>query len=157
MLPSGTSHRAHPTGHIPPAEAETNYYANLETPLVAAYPKPNSLRKIRNGSVEAVGAATRYAFETLDARLVTVSHAEDNGASARLIAKLGFERTARRLLCYEIPDGTLVDEIGYSATGPERLPDQSLAWGAVGEQTRRGTIAGRAGRWPMTLMSAGLR
>ena len=84
----------------------------------------------RGIGTEAVGAATRYAFEALDARLVTVSHAEGNAASARLIAKLGFQRTARRLLCYEMPDGTLVDEVGYSATGPEQLPDQSTVYGA---------------------------
>ena len=79
---------------------------------------------------EAAGAAVRYAFEALDARLVTVSHAEGNTASARLIAKLGFERSARRSLCYEMPDGTLMDEIGYSATGADGLPIQSVAWGS---------------------------
>lgn len=77
---------------------------------------------------EAAGAVTCYAFGALGARLVTVSHAEGNAASARLIARLGFERTARRRLDYEMPDGTLVDEIGYTAAGPERMPAQNVVW-----------------------------
>ncbi|MGR3434447.1 MAG: GNAT family N-acetyltransferase [Shimia sp.] len=79
---------------------------------------------------EAVGAVVRHAFDALDARFVTVSHAAPNARSAKLIAALGFERTAHRKLDYEMPDGTLVDEIGYTLSHAARLPAQDVTWGA---------------------------
>jgi transposase InsO family protein len=39
-----------PIGNIPPAEAEAKFYAALERSDVAAYLKPNSLRKTWGGS-----------------------------------------------------------------------------------------------------------
>src|SRR5262249_43345718 len=39
-----------PIGNIPPAEAETRYYAMLGQPAMAACLKPNSLRRTRGGS-----------------------------------------------------------------------------------------------------------
>tara|TARA_R110001606_G_scaffold127847_1_gene262221 strand:+ start:13519 stop:13938 length:420 start_codon:yes stop_codon:yes gene_type:complete len=38
-----------PIGHIPPAEAETNYYAALKETAIAALPQPNCLRGYRAG------------------------------------------------------------------------------------------------------------
>ena len=40
-----------PIGNIPPAEAEANYYAALETPALAAKLRSTSLRQTRNGSL----------------------------------------------------------------------------------------------------------
>lgn len=42
-----------PIGNIPPAEAETAYYARLEGQALAARLKPNSLRQFRRGSLAA--------------------------------------------------------------------------------------------------------
>ena len=84
----------------------------------------------RGYGAEAVGAATRYAFDALDARLVTVGHAAPNRASAALIARLGFERVALQPLSHEMPDGTLVDGIGYAMTDPAALPPLEVAWEA---------------------------
>ncbi len=38
-------------GNIPPAEAEERYYAMLEQPAMAAWLKPNGLRRTRGGSM----------------------------------------------------------------------------------------------------------
>ena len=78
---------------------------------------------------EAVGAITRYAFEALDVRFVTVGHAAANLASAALIARLGFERVAVQPLGYEMADGALVDGIGYAMTDPSALPPLEVSWG----------------------------
>ncbi len=40
-----------PTGNIPPAEAEEQYYATLDQAIVAAQLKPNDLQRNRPGSV----------------------------------------------------------------------------------------------------------
>ena len=92
-------------------------------------------------AIEAVGATTRYAFEALDARLVTVGHAAPNRASAALIARLGFERTAVQPLGHEMPDGTLVDGIGYAMTDPACLPPLAVSWetGAPSADSAHGT------------------
>ncbi len=50
-------------------------------------------------------------------------------ACSRLVARLGFERTARRPLEYKMPDGTLVGETGDCATGRNQLPTTSAIWG----------------------------
>ena len=83
----------------------------------------------RGIGAEAVNALSRFAFGALKARLVTVGHAEPNAASARLIASLGFEPIARQPLGHEMPDGTLVDGLGYVLSGPDRLPDLAVSWG----------------------------
>jgi RimJ/RimL family protein N-acetyltransferase len=82
----------------------------------------------RGIGTEAVGAITRYAFGALDARMVTVGHAESNAASAALIARLGFELTARQPLGYEMPDGTLVDGLAYAMRDPVQLPKLAVRW-----------------------------
>jgi hypothetical protein len=46
-----------PIGNIPPAEAEERYYAMLEQPAMAAWLKPNGLRRTRGGSF-----LVRYGF-----------------------------------------------------------------------------------------------
>ncbi len=77
----------------------------------------------RNGyATEAVTAMIAFAFDTLDARLVTTGHAEPNTASARLAQKLGFEQIARQPLAYELPDGTLVAGIAYGLEPPPHPP-----------------------------------
>ena len=54
-----------PIGHIPPAEAEANYYAALKENTIAAQPQPNCLRGYRNGSLgritKRLGTALRNA------------------------------------------------------------------------------------------------
>ena len=85
-------------------------------------------RRRRGHAVEAVGAVTRFAFEALDARLVTVGHAAPNAASANLIRTLGFERITVLPLGCEMPDGTLVDGIGYAMTDPSALPPLRASW-----------------------------
>lgn len=82
----------------------------------------------RGIGTEAVGAITRYAFGALDARVVTVGHAEGNDRSAALIARLGFEPTARQPLGYEMPDGMLVDGLAYAMCDPVRLPKLAVRW-----------------------------
>ena len=82
----------------------------------------------RGHAAEAVGAVTRFAFEALDARLVTVGHAAPNVASASLIRRLGFERTTVLPLGCEMPDGALVDGIGYAMTDPSALPPLRTSW-----------------------------
>lgn len=78
---------------------------------------------------EAVGAVTRYAFEALDARCVTVGHADGNVASASLIEKLGFDYIARQPFGYEMPDGTLVDGLSYAMHDPAPLLSMDVWWG----------------------------
>ena len=82
----------------------------------------------RGIGTEAVGAITRYAFDALDARMVTVGHAEGNAGSAALIAQLGFEPIARQPLGYEMPNGTLVDGLAYAMRDPGRLPKLAVRW-----------------------------
>ena len=84
----------------------------------------------RGYAAEAVTALTRYAFEALDARVVSVGHAAPNVASAALIAKLGFERVGVQPLGYEMVDGQLVDGVAYAATNPTALPALEVNWGA---------------------------
>lgn len=82
----------------------------------------------RGIGTEAVGAITRYAFDALDARMVTVVHAEGNAGSAALIARLGFEPTVSQPLRYEMPDGTLVDGLAYAMRDPGRLLELAVRW-----------------------------
>ena len=82
----------------------------------------------RGIGTETVGAITRYALEALDARVVTVGHAEGNVGSAALIRRLGFEPFARQPLGYGMPDGTLVDWHAYAVGDPARLPDFTVQW-----------------------------
>ena len=77
----------------------------------------------RNGyASEAVSAMITFAFDRLDARLVTTGHAEPNTASARLAQKLGFRQIARQPLACELPDGTLVAGIAYGLETPPHPP-----------------------------------
>src|SRR5689334_14567427 len=48
-----------PIGNIPPAEAEARYYAQLEGPAMAAWPKQTGLRQIRGGSLPAMSKVWR--------------------------------------------------------------------------------------------------
>lgn len=73
-------------------------------------------------ATEAVTAMIAFAFDTLDARLVTTGHAEPNTASARLAQKLGFQQIARQPLACELPDGTLVAGIAYGLEPPPHPP-----------------------------------
>ncbi|MBO6868927.1 MAG: GNAT family N-acetyltransferase [Thalassococcus sp.] len=73
-------------------------------------------------ATEAVTAMIVFAFDTLDARLVTTGHAEPNTASARLAQKLGFQQIARQPLACELPDGTLVAGIAYGLETPPHPP-----------------------------------
>lgn len=82
----------------------------------------------RGIATEAVGAITSYAFAALDARVVTVGHAEGNVGSAALIKKLGFEPIARQPLGYEMPDGTLIDNLSYAMRDQTRLPKLNVRW-----------------------------
>lgn len=77
---------------------------------------------------EAVGAITRYAFQALDARVVTVGHAEGNARSAALVERLGFDPIARQPFGYEMPDERLTDGIAYAMCDPTRVPAQSVRW-----------------------------
>lgn len=73
-------------------------------------------------ATESVNAMNAFAFDTLDARLVTTGHAEPNTASARLAQKLGFQQIARQPLACELPDGTLVAGIAYGLEPPPHPP-----------------------------------
>lgn len=92
-----------------------------------AYWMRSSLQKSGYGT-EAVSGIMRYSFDVLQARRVTVGHAEPNTASARLIAKLGFHEVSKMPLGSEMPDGTFVDGIGYAMTDGSHLPDTDVSW-----------------------------
>lgn len=78
---------------------------------------------------EAVAAVVRYSFEVLQARRVTVGHAEPNTPSASLITKLGFHEVSRMPLGSEMPEGNFVDGIGYAMTEESELPEIHVSWG----------------------------
>ena len=80
--------------------------------------------------LEALNALTRYAFGALAATRITATSAAPNRASANLVAKLGFEQTARLPLGYEMQDKTPVDNRVFALADPARLPPLAISWPA---------------------------
>lgn len=78
--------------------------------------------------MECVGAIVVFAFQALDARLVTTGHAEPNIGSARLAQRLGFAQVARQPLACEMPDETLVAGIGYAVEDDAHLRSHMVKW-----------------------------
>lgn len=73
-------------------------------------------------------ALVRYAFEALKDRFFFADHAEPNLASATLIQKLGFSKIMDVPLGYQMPDGELVNSVGYAMDDPNELPDLEVSW-----------------------------
>ncbi len=78
---------------------------------------------------EASNALTRYAFSALSASKVTIGHAAENHASARVIEKLGFEKEAVLRKDAILPDGTVTDHHWYARFNTDGLPDLDVTWG----------------------------
>jgi RimJ/RimL family protein N-acetyltransferase len=87
--------------------------------------------KQKNGyAAEGVNGLLQYAFRVMEARVITLSHAEGNKASRAVAERLHFTHAVRRPYDYEMPDGSLVDSHGYYRLGTECLPALEVIWGA---------------------------
>lgn len=88
----------------------------------------SSSKTKRGYGTEAVTAITRFAFEALDARLVTTGHAEPNISSQKLAIRLGFNVYSRHPFACELQDGSLVTGVAYEMQNPEKLPELQVSW-----------------------------
>ncbi len=68
---------------------------------------------------EAVKAAMKFGFETLELEMMTVGHSVFNDRSRRVIEKCDFNKEGTIRKAYELFDGTIVDETFYSMTKEE--------------------------------------
>lgn len=68
---------------------------------------------------EAASAVLRYGFEILKLNLISASHYPFNGASARVLNKLGFKYEGTLRQCSVILEGNIYDELTYSITKEE--------------------------------------
>lgn len=78
---------------------------------------------------EIANALTRFAFDELDARRVMICAATSNGASRRVIEKLGYDLESLRAADALLPDGTVTghaEYVRYTTTG---LPPLDVTWG----------------------------
>lgn len=80
-------------------------------------------------ATEATNAAIRYGFEALGAKSIYICHYEGNGASRRVIEKLGFTKTGVREKAHaRCLDGTLLDVHDYVMDDPAVLPAMDVRW-----------------------------
>lgn len=80
-------------------------------------------------ATELANALTRFAFGALAARRVEICAATKNGASRRVIEKLGFQLESLRELDALLPDGTPTGHAEYVRYSLEGLPDLKVEWG----------------------------
>ncbi len=81
-------------------------------------------------ATECGAALTRYAFEVMGARHVTIEHADGNDASRRVIEKLGFVKEG--VLKGKLPDhvnGGVYDSHVYSVSNAGHLHSVNAQWG----------------------------
>jgi len=81
-------------------------------------------------ATEIAGALTRYAFNALEARAVSIDAAVGNDKSIAVIEKLGFEKEGILRQHMHLPTGEISDHVYYSRLSPEGLPDLDVSWGA---------------------------
>ena len=79
-------------------------------------------------ATDIANALTRYAFGALDARSVMIGYAAGNEHSKNVIEKLGFEFEGCATLAHELPNGNIVDELTYSRTNTDGLPNLNIKW-----------------------------
>lgn len=77
---------------------------------------------------ESTNALIRYAFGALSASKVIICHAGGNGASQRVIEKLGFEKEGVFKNDDRLNDGTMTDKHWYARFDTEGLPDIDVKW-----------------------------
>lgn len=82
----------------------------------------------RGYATEIANALTRFAFEALNARRVTICHAEGNDRSRRVIERLGFAHEAYRLNDAVFPDGRIMSHHEYVRFNIENLPPLAVSW-----------------------------
>ena len=76
---------------------------------------------------EACAAVIRYAFNTLGARRLAISHAEGNEASRKIIEKLGFIKEGVHRKACMLPDGRVVDYYHYARFDAKGLPERFMS------------------------------
>lgn len=74
-------------------------------------------------------AVARYVFLALKANKLSITHADGNNASARIIDKVGYEKEGVLRQCHEISDGRVVDEHHYGLLGLDHVPELDVTWG----------------------------
>jgi RimJ/RimL family protein N-acetyltransferase len=79
-------------------------------------------------ATESTNALIRYAFNVLGAKKIGICHADDNDASARVIKKLGFDKTGYLADNDELNDGTHVGRHWYARYDTEGLPELTVKW-----------------------------
>ena len=80
-------------------------------------------------ATESTNAILRYAFQALNAKAVSIEHYEGNGASARVIEKLGFEPTEiARKTHRRHSNGEMLDVHKYIMRDPSVLPALEVTW-----------------------------
>lgn len=80
-------------------------------------------------ATEIANALTRFAFGALDARRVMICAATENGASRRVIEKLGFELESLVKADAFLPDGSVTGHANYVRYDVVGLPAQDVKWG----------------------------
>lgn len=78
---------------------------------------------------EAANALTRFAFQFLDARRVSITCDSDNERSKKVIERLGFELEGRlRNHAISIDGRKMRDTLVFSRVGVQNLPPLDVAW-----------------------------
>ena len=80
-------------------------------------------------ATEAANAMTRYAFEELEARCVTVEIATNNARSRGVAKKLNFAHHGSRPSDLLKPNGEIEDRHFWSCQDVSTLPDLDVRWG----------------------------
>ncbi len=80
-------------------------------------------------ATELANALTHFAFGALAARRVIICAATANGASRRVIEKLGFELESLVKADALLPDGSVTGHANYVRYDIDGLPDQDVKWG----------------------------
>ena len=79
-------------------------------------------------ATELLNALVRYAFGALAANRIAISHADGNGASRRVIEKLGFVKEGSTRKFYVL-NGVLADSHHYARFDCDGLPALDVFWG----------------------------
>lgn len=74
-------------------------------------------------------AMARYAFLILGAHKLSLTHAEGNDMSAKVIKKVGYEKEGVLKKCHQVINNKLVDEYHYGLLGLGSVPDMDVMWG----------------------------
>ncbi|HAJ90522.1 MAG TPA: N-acetyltransferase [Rhodospirillaceae bacterium] len=80
-------------------------------------------------ATELANALTRFAFGALNARRVIICAATENGASRRVIEKLGFGLESLTKADALLPDGSVTGHANYVRYDINDLPDLNVTWG----------------------------